>query len=468
MAEMDPRKKLLQNLMQELENYQLPERYTAEQKKKIMSGRSGQAEIDEGRRTIAENEKLYQDAVTKRGELQERVRTVTNEIGGAESTAREQEQEDWERSPIGQAYEGGKVAVPAAAGMYLGHKTAGGIERRQKAMSPARQQSMGTGRRFAPYAGKAMTYFIPEGLALREYVAPRMKEGMGRDMVNAGGTGLLAAGAVTTGEGLARSLTPQAIPGIDDKPPTMPDNALSRAAPPQALPPPNTPPAAPTQPATNSERLERAAREAGARGKMTKAQAAQYLAGNVTAKNRAAVARELGVNPGPNFASRLSGKVRDMASTTRRLPGVALPIVAGTMAYDAASSSAEARGAGPVEQTATGAGAATVAGGTTAAAMKGGQYLSKVPGIGAAARFLGKAAGPMMLSEGAGELMRQGIDRGLLRDPAQMGGGQPQNALSAADPGSSDFGQALDAFMQFVTQEMAGQGGAQDEMQVSP
>jgi hypothetical protein len=244
-------------------------------------------------------------------------------------------------------------------------------------------------------------------------------------------------------------------------PPGAPDNALSRAAPPPATPPatpPGSPPPPPAAPSTNSERLIRAAREAGATGKLTKAQAAQYLAGNVTAENRAAVARELGVKPGRNFATRLSGKVRAMASTTRRIPGIAAPIIAGAVAYDAARNAAEARGAGPVGQTATGAGAATVAAGTTAAAMKGGQYLSKLPGVGAAARFLGKASGPMMLSEGAGELMRQGIDRGYLRDPAQMGQQPPQNALSAADPGSSDFGQALDAFMQFVTQEMAEQG----------
>jgi hypothetical protein len=200
---------------------------------------------------------------------------------------------------------------------------------------------------------------------------------------------------------------------------------------------------------------------------MTKAQAAQYLAGNVTAENRAAVARELGVKPGRNFATRLSGKVRDLATTTKRIPSIAGPIVAGAVAYDAARNAAEARGAGPVGQTATAAGAATVAAGTTAAAMKAGQYLSKVPGIGAAARFLGKASGPMMLSEGAGELMRQGIERGYLRDPAQMGQ-PPANALSASDPGSSAFGQALDAFMRFVTQEMAEQGQQGEEMQVSP
>src|SRR6185295_4032631 len=109
---MDAREQLLQTLMQDLQNFQTPERYSAEQQAQIMNGRKGQADIDAGRAAIAENERLYQEALTKRGELQTRIGTLSNEIDTAKGTARKQGQEDFERSPAGQAYDVGKIAAP--------------------------------------------------------------------------------------------------------------------------------------------------------------------------------------------------------------------------------------------------------------------------------------------------------------------------------------------------------------------
>jgi hypothetical protein len=204
---------------------------------------------------------------------------------------------------------------------------------------------------------------------------------------------------------------------------------------------------------------------------MTKRQAAQHLAGNITAENRAAVARELGVKPGPNFATRLSGKVRELASTTRRVSAIALPIVTAAVGYDAARNAAEARGAGPVGQTASGIGAATAAGGAVYGAGK----VAQLPPV---QRAIGRVLPPVA----AYGLARDAIDEATYTGPEDPVGGfespfgqqamseydASRNALSAADPSSSDFGQALDAFMQFVTQEMAEQGQQGEEMQVSP
>lgn len=111
---MDPREQLLQQLMQDLQNFQLPERYSPEQKEKIMSGRKGQAEIDEGRRTIAENESLYQQAFDKRKAISDQIQSLTGEIEGAETRAAQDD-------PWNQAKQYGKSIGIPAAGLLTGH-----------------------------------------------------------------------------------------------------------------------------------------------------------------------------------------------------------------------------------------------------------------------------------------------------------------------------------------------------------
>jgi len=111
---MDPKEQLLQSLMQDLQNFQLPERYTPEQKEKIMSGRKGQAEIDEGRRAIAENERLYQEAFDRRKAIADQVQTLSSEIEGAKTKA---EQDSWQNQA---AQYGKSIGIPAA-GYMTGH-----------------------------------------------------------------------------------------------------------------------------------------------------------------------------------------------------------------------------------------------------------------------------------------------------------------------------------------------------------
>ena len=116
---MDPREQLLQTLMQDLANYQLPERFSDEKKAQVMKGRTKQADIDAGRAAIAENERLYQEALDKRGELQRQIQSLSGEIDVAKRKAAQDD-------PTNQAIQYGKsLGVPAAgyaAGHYAGYK----------------------------------------------------------------------------------------------------------------------------------------------------------------------------------------------------------------------------------------------------------------------------------------------------------------------------------------------------------
>lgn len=294
--------------------------------------------------------------------------------------------------------------------------------------------------------------------------------------------------------------------------PAPPRNALEAAGP-RRQPPAPVPTETTAQPAQNAERLRRAVRAAGGAnaGKMTKAQASQWLQENMTAENRTAIARELNVNPGRNFATRLSGKIRDLASTTRRLPAILAPVAAGGLAYDAVTSPAEA-GDGEVTNVdrAKGAAAGGVAAGTTAGAMYGMNKLAR-SGVG---RAVGRLAPPLAALElgrmtademqnPSSELddpvmgpqvdaaladvdayqqrreMAQVPERNPYSDPRNLlnaqelqipddipvdGGGQ--NALSAAEPMTQDeFGQALDQFLQLMMEEQQAQMGQQQQQQ---
>lgn len=122
---MDARQQLLQSLMQDLQNYQMPERYSPEKKEQIMKGRRGQADIDAGRAAIRENEEQYQRAVDQRAALQTQIQQVQGEIETATTKA---QQDD----PANQAIQFGKsVGVPLAgygAGHVIGSKFGAGFD----------------------------------------------------------------------------------------------------------------------------------------------------------------------------------------------------------------------------------------------------------------------------------------------------------------------------------------------------
>lgn len=172
------------------------------------------------------------------------------------------------------------------------------------------------------------------------------------------------------------------------------DEGLIQSRPSGGTPPPESPALRP-----NSQRLIAAARAAGATGKLTKTTAAKYLANNVTAANRAAVAAELGVGPGEKIAP----AVKRLASR----PGVSsilAPLIAGGMAYDSASGEAEAAGATPGEARTRGAvagtGAAAVTGGTLYGLNKLAQAAGPVAGaVRTGMSALGRMSGPLLLND---------------------------------------------------------------------
>lgn len=291
------------------------------------------------------NQRLEQERLTREAETAARSQQSSAEAerirlaGEQEDARRRREREDFDASVPGQAYQIAKTALPPLAGLYAGHRQAAGIEARQARMAPEASARMGAGGRLAPYVGRSML-MLPEGYILREHIAPKIQSETGRELVRGVGTGMTMAGLGVVGEGAVRALTP-------------PDRGGPRVASPASPPPlpptqaqaPATPAAAPAGPRPHADRLIAAARAAGAKGPLNKSTAATYLESNVNAGNRAAVARELGVKSGANFASRISAAVKNL-STTRGASSLLLPMAAGALAYDATSSEAEAAGGG--------------------------------------------------------------------------------------------------------------------------
>lgn len=203
----------------------------------------------------------------------------------------------------------------------------------------------------------------------RDVIAPQFSEdSSARKYINLAATGENAAGTVLGGKQLIDTVGRWASPNDPE------DVAKIRS---RAMPEESAPSSVPASTMTHGERAVAAARAAGATGIKTKAEAIQWLEtpGNVTAENRAAVAEMLG----PESSRNLPKVLNKLRGAGRYL----LPLAAGGLAYDAASSSAQAAGASPSEARGSGLLAGGVAGGATAGV---GYGLSKLP----------SAAGPML------------------------------------------------------------------------
>lgn len=253
---------------------------------------------------------------------------------------------------------------------------------------------------------------------IRSNVAPNFEDPETRKWVNLGanadqgaGLGLLAhqlvdlknrIGSPNDPEAEAmirtRALPPESRPAIAqpetiDITPERPPAVVEGPKPIAALPPPEAdvqPPVAPTR--QHSERVISAARAAGASGPLTKETAAAWVASNMTADNRSAVARELGVKPGPNFVSRISSTLKTMAST-RGASALAGPAAAAALALAASPNEARAADGSEGGSTADALTRAGTAAGVAAGANKAMNYVSPLARglLGAA----GEIAGPL-------------------------------------------------------------------------
>lgn len=374
---MDPREQLLQNLMQQLENFELPQRYSQEQKDQIMKGRRGQAEIDEGRRAIAENEKLYQEALAQRKALSDQVQSVQNEL----TTSRETEQAN---SPYEQTRQALLFGAPLAAGTPFGiwkgmsstasakdvlaerAKNLSGLAQDVRSGDVPRGDASRTARRMGLLKTKPGTGPLAAGLglmatgALHRAGAPYLAESeMGQDINRAFGGFEAGIGTGLVGQQLVggrnvppyasasdiATITGKGAPAAEAVPARTSQTALPQSRPAAAIPPAQTP-----MP-TNAQTLISAARAAGAEGKLTKADAAKYLKrkGSITDQNRTAVAKALRVSPGPNFTDRLAKKIKGLSSSRKTLPSLTWPLVAGAIAYDTVTGNAEATGGPEIE-----------------------------------------------------------------------------------------------------------------------
>lgn len=353
----------------------------------------------------------------QQSERENQLKAKELETRNAEARARETqlaaEREAAERAPGRQAMEFGKFVAPIGAGMYLGHRSAEGIEGRISQMSPEMQRNMSVARRSAPYIAKSMTRFLPEaGVAFAGAEALRDSNPVLSEVSQAVGTGLLSAGLLNIGEGVTKSLTPPDVPGGPSLPPSPSGPQLPPASRPvldltpmpsggPSLPAPSTPPTAPPAPQQlpNADRL-RAAYEAATGKKAPKAKKeAHYnmMKKALTAENQAAVAEALGL-PGSASRKTVLQHARDIMKLGGR-SSIVLPFAVGS--YFAATGDSEAADASTGERVGNAAAEFGIGAGGTYAGMKGMEALSR-----AAPNFMGAlgAAGGAMTPFAAADL----------------------------------------------------------------
>ncbi len=276
-----------------------------------------------------------------------------------------------------------------------------GARARYSAIGQAADKTGVLNPRVVPYGGLGMAGALGGmGAYSTFHRAPEAQSDEERALWTGTGYGEMGAGAKM----LASSVNRYANPSVQLPPEALADiefarqqgagkaplGGYDRTQPAQIAQGENTAPSEP-QPVRlrNSERLINAAREAGATGKLTKTDAAKWLARRVTDDNRAAVADALGVKPGDDFGPRIKNAIKDMAKSPGR-SGIILPLAMGAVAYDAARSQAKAAGSQNPES--AGIGAGLTAAGTTAAIP---YAISKLPAsLANAARATGPGLAP--------------------------------------------------------------------------
>lgn len=434
-------------------------------------------------------------AVKLRGDLQNAANTNL-EISRNQVTA-----SDPTRNAIRGATEFGPYAVGAGVGAVGGHYMAKGMtaeaarQRAETARIAAdkdiagsvgvkkirqmeRARRLRTGGQFlAPAA------LLGSAELIREHVAPKFDDPETKKWINLGANADQGAGLGLLVHQLADmrrrfgSPADQADEALIETRAQAPRNALDAAKPPAS---PEEAPAAPKTP--NSARLIAAARAAGATGPLTKQGAADFLAAN-PGKATGAVAKALGVSNGPNLSSRIANAVKTMAST-RGASSIALPLLAGGLAYELAGEPAEAAdGSGAVATPANRLAAAGTAAGTAYGVNKLAQALPQA--VNTAFSAVGRMQPVMMVDEltnwapmsEEGKAQMQGnenqtlnmlarnlphaLQPGAVRHAGEMAQVPPRNpmfhdvpdqpnALAAAGDQPDAFGAALADFMSLL------------------
>lgn len=422
---MDPREQLLNTLMRDLEDFQLPERFGEDKKAQVMKGRKGQADIDAGRRAISDNEDQYQRALTQRDKLQERIGTLQTEIGVAKKQAAAE-------SPYEQGRQIALFGAPAVAGAAAGYLKGNSLSKALR--ERAKERSSG----ISGLAQSVRDREIPHTEAAKTARSLRLmgptRHGLGP---LAFGAGSLAAGAATRAfapdltdnpigqdviraiggleSGVGMGLTAQQIGSMAGgvTQPNPKDIAMIGGGP--ASPAPTQPPA---KPAPNSGTRAALYQEAKARGL------------EVTTRTKKA-----------ELESKLAAAMKKASRAAKKAPKAIVPAAVGIGVYDALRNPAEA--ADGAAQEPMSAGGAALAGGGAAAATGGviaggkalASRLSSGP-LGAALRGVGRVAGPAGVAMGAYDLANIVIDENARGDTLLQG---PDTGAMPETPGNPNF-----------------------------
>lgn len=433
----------LELLRRQIDEIEVPLLPTDAEKAQIMKGRKTQADIDAGRKAIQDRVDAYNEATKRRS-------TLILQLGDLEKDAKKQAQEDYAASPEAMRNKALMVLGPSAFGYGTGYGL-GALKKRGQATAETqknvdRAAVAETGPRAARVEAAEKSGLIPGKNAALRALGRFAPYGAGAAFFGGDALGMhfMRENAETQGEkdiyGAARNLFGGTAAGLGHAgleaafaPKVSPDSAaLSKILAPDAAPtpiaPPETPPAAPAAPSFKS----------GAEARRFASSKGVQLPSRLTAAE--AIERAEQLKAAADVAQTGSRAAR-IASKAGKL---GVPLAAGALAYDAASSDAEAAGMSPAEATTRGA----VAGGTTAGATAGAGYgltqlLRKVPMLGRAISGGGAMMAPMMAADAYDPTPEQlAMDRnslartlpswlraGAIEDAFQMSEVPPRNPL---------------------------------------
>lgn len=386
----------LEQLRRQIDEIQIPPLPTEEEKAQIMKGRKGQADIDAGRKAIQDRVDAYNKAIDRRSNL-------TTQLADLEEKAGQRKREDEAASPEAMRNKALMVLGPSAfgygAGYGLGAWKKHGQAAGEKQRNIQRQATAETGPRAARMESATRAGLIPSTSGAVRALGRFAPFGAGAAFFGGDAAGMqyMMDNASTQGEkdiyGAARNLFGGTAAGFGHAgleaafaPKVSPDAAaLSKIL----APDPDSPPKLPNAPmgAPSLAAPQERSFKTGAEARRYATSKGVQLPSKLSASETIERAEQL--KSTVDQAQQGSRVGRAISKTSKAL----LPLTVGALAYDAASSEAEAAGATPGEARQSGlvqGGAA--AGGTAAGAYGLGKVLEKAPNF---SRALGGASSMM-------------------------------------------------------------------------
>ncbi len=421
---MASRSEILQQQLEEMKKY-APPALSQQERDKIMANRKGQADIDAGRKAIADREKAISEYAAKVNDLSSQLSSAMSDEGKERTRQGREAAADplWNTFIPSGAGAAGGAAIGEVGNRILHGFNKGNAEAvkeianelgpvkdltnsqinrsRMAGAASAAEKYMPSSplRQAGNVVGRGLTYGVPAGLFYNEYskYADRAADPTATDADKAANqrianallgvsTGIAADGGLRfaipsrhpgEGEAMARiNAARDYVKRVDQADDTRGlAQAVRKAAPSiidvtaeEVTPPKQLAAPEPTvsQPASlrNADRLRQAVKATGGGGARTKEAAAQHLLSAVDNGNRAAVAKALGIANGPN----LDKRVRDAITALATKPGassLAAATLAAGLSWGGEAEAADGSTPSIASQAANAAAAGAVAGGTT-------------------------------------------------------------------------------------------------------